>query len=80
MLFSMNAPPAALIPDGFITFFDGPRETSRRSQKHRFTKDFPTLLTGFPHLIFAVPQQLKDIHLQLARGGAVGLSVDALFG
>lgn len=39
-----------------------------------------TLLTRLPHLVFAVPQQLKDVHLQLARDGAVGVSVDVFLG
>lgn len=41
---------------------------------------FPVLLTCFPHLIFTVSQQFKDVHLQLARGWAVTVPVDAVFG
>lgn len=40
---------------------------------------FPMLLTCFPHLIFTVSQQFKDVHLQLASGWAVTAPVDAVF-
>lgn len=36
------------------------------------------LLTGLSHLIFTVSQQLKDVHLQLSRCGAVTGPVDAV--
>jgi len=38
------------------------------------------LLTRFAHLIFTVSQQFKDVHLQLASGGAITASVDVIFG
>lgn len=38
------------------------------------------LLTCFPHLVLAVSQQFKNVHLQLARGRAVRVFVDAFFG
>lgn len=51
---------------------------SRRTNTH--IKTFSVLLTRFPHLIFAVSQQFKDVHLQLAGGRAVRVFVDAFFG
>lgn len=56
-----------------------------RLSSHKHTSKRPllavsVLLTCFPHLVFAVSQQFKDVHLQLARGRAVGVSVDAFFG
>lgn len=53
-------------------------ETSTVQERRR--SGIQMLLTCFPHLVLAVPQQLEDIHLQLARGGAVGVFVDAFFG
>lgn len=38
------------------------------------------ILTCLPHLVFTVSQQFKDVHLQLASGGAVCVPVDAVFG
>lgn len=41
---------------------------------------FTVLLTRFAHFVFTVPQQFKDVHLQLAGGRAVAVPVDAVFG
>lgn len=53
------------------------RFSSPRQLTHIF---FPVLLTRFAHFVFTVPQQFKDVHLQLAGGRAVAVPVDAVFG
>lgn len=56
------------------------KHVSQQTHTHNRLLFFPVLLTCFPHLIFAVSQQFKDVHLQLASDGAVTAPVDAVFG